>query len=692
MGYSIKVMQTDHDNAMMMNRRREGGFSLAVIMLFTIVFAVVIAVIAEAQNNASEKRKIDSIAFQAKEIAKAARLYVRNNSLSQYMEDTNADGIPDTLRNAAYMDANAIDRNGDGVIDSLYRKTNLDIGGTGPVQITVANLIAAGYLPATFNRIDAAGNDLTEFTFLQQPIEIYAANSPVDGLPTSDTTVATAYVVLGDSARVDGTSAILLAQALQNEKVQIVAPLYSGGANISDTCGGGSAIAIWDTGCMDDDTYDLLTGNAAGSGTFVEGTLVVPSWKAAQLDSRAVMRFPQPESTTYATMLTDLKLASNLDADGDGNLCLAADGSLNDNDDGIMLTQDDEFGALTTIWSGLCKSSSDDSTANLDVRKDIYNVTNLDAVRVIAADQRDRAVVGDDYRDTRLVLDGSAAGIFTTGETYNIDDTENLFSGSDVGTDTRDFDDVVAIGGSLNVNGVTRVFNDPDYAYTESVAKAVFGSMTAEGGVSVGNDTGSDATATINQLSGALTRVTTQRLTADGAQLHVGIDEGDFVNGAALLANEATAADQSVLNLRNLTLNTGLVITPTLLNGGVDELGLTTSIINLEAATINADTATFLGDVNADSFNIGDQGSGLYQAVPGFDPTINVIISSLTNAGPGDVTVADLESENFIDVAGQTNYLGVLNITSGDVSNPANCSGSTNADCPALGTDPGSPF
>ena len=120
-------------------RKKESGFSLAVMLVITIAFAFIIAFIATANKDARDQRTLRAVAWQIKQIAQAARLMVRNNSLSQFVEDTNADNIPDTPRDLAYMIANAIDQNGDGILDAQFNKQALDINAAGaPQQITVA--------------------------------------------------------------------------------------------------------------------------------------------------------------------------------------------------------------------------------------------------------------------------------------------------------------------------------------------------------------------------------------------------------------------------------------------------------------------------------------------------------------------------------------------------------------------------
>lgn len=676
------------------NRRAESGVTLAIMLVLTIGFAVIIAIVTDAQQRSDRAKRAESVSWQVTQIAKAARLYVRNNSLEHIMRDTAPlDGIPDTLCDSACMDASPAtsDTNNDGIVDNFFKKAELDPAGPlGPAAITVAELIAAGYLPQSFSRVDAQGNNMTEQTILGHPIRIYAANAPVDGDPNLDSTVATAYVVLEDSPNTDVSQALAIARGVQQEGLLVNAPLFSGAANISDNCGASPAVGLWDTGCMDDDDYDLLTGNPAGTGTFSAGTYIFPAWKAFAHDERAIMRFPQPENDSYATMLTNLRMANAVNPSCDGT----------DPDDSIMITQDDG----STVFSGLCKSISDDSTASFDSRKDIYNVVSFTADRIIAADQRDRGTVGNNYRDMRVVLDGSAAGVVTLAETYGSEEgTLNLETGSDGGAnDHRDYDDVMVLGGSLQVAGNTRVFNDGTFSYTNNnIQEAYFtNGITVERDIQVANEAGVNANASFGLLAADKADLLLQTLTASSAEINVGIDQGRNVASSGVLsADAAKAEDETELNLASLTVNGGLLVNPGVIDGyvsspgsdGLDLIGLTANVINANNADFTADSANLLGTVKTRSLTIANQGSGLFAPVA-IDPNISSIMASFVNSGGDLFTVnGDLQVDDFARVEGLAHYRGVTNITSGDPGNPAICTGGINQ-CPSLEEEPDTPF
>ena len=673
-------------------KKGEKGFGLAMVLLLTIGFAFIVTFVSQSQKAAQSRKKSESIAWQITQISKAARLYVRNNALTQFMEDTldanglpGTDGIPETLRNSAYMDAFPAlsDRNSDGIVDNFFKKTELDPGNLGPAVITITDLINAGYLPQSFNRVDdGSGANISDQTILGHALRIYAANSPINGNPALDTTVATAYIVMEPSTKATPSDVAAISIALQAAEIPISVPLFSAGANISDNCGGGPAVGIWDTGCLDDDGFDLLTGNAIGTGSFAAGAMVIPAWKAAQHDERAVMRFPQPENSSWATMLTDMRMGAAVNP-----ACTDASPDA----EKVLITQDDGLGGLTTVFSGICKSVSDNSVTTQDNRRDIYNVVNFTAERIIAADQRDRTAIPNAYRDMRIVLDGSAGGITTTGESYIIDDNRNLEPGSDV-TDTRDFDDVVAIAGTLSVTGDTKVFNDANYAYTNNgLRKVVFTSgVTIEDGVRVANDTVTDATAQVGTITGTKAEVATDTLTATAAELHVGIEAGKD----GLSADAAKSSEQAQLNLNTLTIQQGRVnVDPTLLDAGSNDfVGLTTNLVEANGADFVARTANFAGSVKTRSLQVADQGSGLYQPIAGTDPNVSTIFGSLTNSGNSAINTGNISVDDFATITGDTHYIGTTNITKANGADPdAICTGGF-GECPSLEDAPGTPF
>ncbi|MAS88090.1 MAG: hypothetical protein CMH30_08980 [Micavibrio sp.] len=669
-------------------RKKESGFSLAVMLVITIAFAFIIAFIATANKDARDQRTLRAVAWQIKQIAQAARLMVRNNSLSQFVEDTNADNIPDTPRDLAYMIANAIDQNGDGILDAQFNKQALDINAAGaPQQITVAQLVAAGYLPISFVNQDANAVDLTESTILRQPITVYAANSPIDGDSNLATTVATAYVTLGGSPAVSAGDAIRLSRVLQNLEVPVSAPLFNGaGVNISDNCNGTPAVSAWDTGCTSDADFNNLTGAA-----FQPGEMLIPAWKSVRFDERAVMRFPQPENTTYATMLTDLYMGDVVDANCKANVAIEDVGDPNYYGDGggentIAFNEDDGAGGIQKVDSRLCPTIRDNPLTFADNRRNIMNISNLTLQRIIAADQRDRAIDGATSRDVSVTLDGSPTGVVVAGETYNgIEDSVNI----DAIAGNRDIDDVVALGGSLNVDSNVKIFNDPDFNYIQPIQQAYFNqNVNVQGSVSTGSG-GTSYMRISGNLLASQANIITPELQAPNATINIGIAEGTTVDGQVLSADAAKASGQTVVRLNSILLPEGMNIDPSLLSTS-DNIGLTVRDFRVNGNNINAQSANFSNGLNVENFVLGDQGSGLYGAATIGPDSYETIMGRLTVANGQTLTADNVVSDEGVQVFGDTVFSGLTNIQRASGSDPeAVCSG----DCPEIeDIDPGTPF
>jgi hypothetical protein len=664
-------------------RQTESGFSLAVVLVITIAFAFIIAFIAAANKDARDQRTLKAVAWQTKQIAQAARLMVRNNSLSQFVEDTNADNIPDTPRDLAFMIADTIDQNGDGILDAQFNKEALDPNLAGsPQQITVAQLVAAGYLPISFVNQDANGIDLTESTLLRQPITVYAANSPVSGDSNLATTVATAYVTLGIAPAVSAGDAIRLSRALQGFDVPVSAPLFNGaGVNISDNCNGTPAVSAWDTGCTSDADFVDLTGLA-----FQAGEVLIPAWKAVRFDERAVMRFPQPENTTYATMLTDLYMGDVLDAACKQNVAIEDVGDPAYYGDGgaentIEFNQDDGAGSIQKVDARLCPTIGDNPLTFADNRRNIMNISNLTLQRIIAADQRDGAT----SQDVSVTLNGTPTGVVVAGETYNgIEDSVN----TDAIAGNRDIDDVVALGGSLAVDGNVKIFDDPDFTYIQPIQQAYFNqNVNIQGSVSTGSG-GTSSMRIAGSLLASQADIITPELQAPNATINIGIAEGRTVDGQVLTAEAAKASGQTVTRLNSILLLEGMNVDPAILSSA-DNIGLTVRDFRVNGNNINARSANFSNGLNVESFVLGDQGSGLYTAGTVGADSYETIMGRLTVANGQALTADNIVSDEGVQVFGNTIFSGLTNIQGAGGADIAVCSG----DCPEIeDIGPGSPF
>ncbi len=338
-----------------MHSRNESGAALMLALALTVVLATLVFQFSITQQSRGELRKARAAGWHLTQIAKAARLFVRNNSLSD-----------------------PLDNNGDGIADNTFSVAALN--GPSPIELTVNDLINAGLLPAGFNPVNALG----------QNIRIIAANDPIDCL--CDESVPSAYILLENS----GPSSPKLMQYVASEAAKlglnITAPIFDGTVNISNDCDGdgNSDVALWDTGCLDLDEYQMLVSDPTA--IFEPGSLLAPAWRSVQHDPRAVMRYAQPENHASATMMTDLKLgAEQLDASG--NCAAEVEHYIMEND-----------GTFTAVSSGFCEVAPDDSSnpdwREADQRVDIVNAGSVSTGHLFLVPQEASVETSFEYDGT----------------------------------------------------------------------------------------------------------------------------------------------------------------------------------------------------------------------------------------------------------------------------------------------------
>lgn len=629
------------------------GYTLIISVVFSIGFAAILGLVLTAQKQNDYERKVYAIAWQLQEIGKAARLYVRNNSLSQHLIDTNGDFIPDTAA-ALASTTNLGGGVEDGVIDNLYERTALAAMGVAEREFTVDDLINAGYLPANFGLTNAAGEHITS---LRQRIRIFADLSPIGGAVTPDntTTVSTAYIILEDSPQATAQDIILITQALQNLGTSVSAPLFNGATNISDNCDGAPAVAIWDTGCLNNNDFLTIMGLSPDPATdFANGDLIIPAWKTAPHDQRSLMRFPQPENFGYATMLTDLYMGA----------CSSDPLMINTAGDGTTTIPEE-------IDSGVCRSISDDPTLNLDNRRAIFNIASLSAQRMIASDQRDRASAGLSVQDVQLLQDGiNAAGTYSEGETAFVTDPLDI----DGGGSNLNVDDVIVFN-SMDITGDVQIYDDTDFDYAQennfsrgyhggnaiTVAERVFLSNPSPAAVDL-----ADAVVT-GTLDAPNMDLRTDVFNADDAGLvtTVGIDS-DTQNPPGINTND--------LNTQIVNIQNDVVIESNLLDGPAGSVGLTANRFNANGSDFETPNADFLGTVGTGSMVV----TGTNITNPALSAASNIGTMSLSS-GVG-VSTGSMTVEGVLSNSGVTNLTGVTNIEL--------CTG----DCPDLLDDPGPLF
>lgn len=330
--------------------------------------------------NVDRKRVLNERAAQTawlvNEIAQAARLYVRDRSVTGG--------------------------------DPLFQKTALC---TTPRDITVNDLVANGYIGPNIGQRNAAGtNFITPFN---QTIVIRAANSRINtascAIGNLMDIAATAYIVLNPPPppeQIDGQVVIAVANALSNQGLTIIPPRFdAAGANVSNNCSGAPATLQWDTGCMTAAQYNVLMGGAA----FAANTIGVPAWLSSRGDNRAVFRFEQAENPLAQTMQTDLRMAAmnNIDPASCNQVQITAATA----------------GAPTDsvqVPSGVCATdpTTDDDRPGFDNRRDIVNLSNLRANRILLAPQAFDAGGTDAANDLLVngnaIVNGSARSFATT--------------------------------------------------------------------------------------------------------------------------------------------------------------------------------------------------------------------------------------------------------------------------------------
>ncbi|HEY8964614.1 MAG TPA: hypothetical protein VIN59_09160 [Alphaproteobacteria bacterium] len=413
--------------------------SLLLALVFVTFFAG--ALVSIARFNAYQVRENEArvAGNEVIEIAKAARLYVRDLMITN-----------PALRTTAAT----------------------------PTEIPLATLKNAGYLSNNFGR-SSGGFDLTA---LGQRIHVIMTNWPVGGNVNDPATVPTAFVLLRHINNQDRSTAQLMTIAMEvarEQNTSIIAPRFNGATNVSADCtdtvttpsATGPAASLWDTGCLSSGDFDRLVeaalpGSYPASATVYSvdpGGLMVPVWKVVQPDLRVVMRFPQPENPGFATMLTDLQMGEPV-----------GDCTINANQ--VQITTTNAAGAVITTPSGLCQVNGDTSGAGgVNRRFNITQVGNMALQRLIAEPQ---------------AADNSG---FMAAETANIgtinNDSFRVTGNLDLGNDLRIYDQVALPGGvpsRFDVPAGTMSIERNAYLYSTDPLNANWG-----GKATIGTITGS---------------------------------------------------------------------------------------------------------------------------------------------------------------------------------------------------------
>lgn len=287
----------------MINTNNQSGVSLVIALLFVIALTGVLTGVTSFSKNAIKIEEAEIAGQESLEIARAARVLMRDLYT-----------VPGVTRET---------------LATQLSIPSAGFGGAGPIERSVADLINERLLSADYGRL----NGTTYVNALNQPIRIFIANYPIDGDPTDSGTIPAAYVLFESSTKSTTDMIQYMVQYIRSETLSISAPLFDSGNNITALCDGAETVALWDSGCLSEDDYDLLIdAGVDDNDQFTAGSFLIPTWKTTNFDTRAFMRFPQPEQTDVQTMLTDLSMGVLIDcnAAGMGFVTVPIDGGSQD--------------------------------------------------------------------------------------------------------------------------------------------------------------------------------------------------------------------------------------------------------------------------------------------------------------------------------------------------------------------------
>jgi hypothetical protein len=589
----------------------EAGYTLTVILLFVIALAGILAAISRETDNAYSQKMGISTGQSLAEVARAARIYVRDGS-RHLVGDPARQPLPDNTPapgDNTFSDAFSRFRIAPaGMVNDVNQDSVVGDLSIGPIEFNIDDLIQHGFLPVGYG-----DNDTGVYrTPLGHQIRLYAANVPVADNPTvNGDVVASAYVFIQPAVanNVNEINDIII--GLRGEGVSVSAPLFNAaGANLTGTiCRGTPAVAIWDTGCLNDADFQTLTGFADPDGggprtAFPPGGLIIPAWRAAQFDLRAVMRYPQPENPGYATMLTGLSMGEwDYERDAGGNIVYrnAADAVVPATDPNAVASCFRPVAGVSrnvflnsdtgpdSVRTSVCLPLEDDNVANVDRRFDIRNVNAMEVGAFIVTPQNPGA------NDVVTYHDGANYVTVTRNDAIQVDLINNttLAPGPD---GIADPGGTHMANGGFYAKGNATVLNDVRvYNGGATLGDAVFGKNAVLNNTTINT--------TITELSTDHARAENYRQDALGV--------GNF--------------DPNTIRLSSLRANGALNVTN----------NMTVEEINADSANINIDTATLSGNARVQN--------GVEVRAGG---------TTLPGGGAFKAAIANLDTASTVDIDG----------------------------------------
>ena len=530
--------------------RQNKGFALAVMLLIITALGATFTGIVYTLGGQTHRNEAEIAGWEAIQIGRAARIHVRNQIEAVTDADLLISGASSPREHVAMI---------------YYTD-----GSFTPPMISVQNLIDQNLLPTNFARLDSG----RYYNALGQEIRIITANFPIGGDPADIETVPTSYVYFIDNDISTPELVQIIVQGARSENVPVSSPLYSGGVNISGTCTstnpintGSETTVIWDSGCLDETEFTVLTGDAYEPGSFV-----LPAWRTVNFDARAMMRFPQPEQTALNTMRTDLVMANM-------KVCTSPSSTI--------FLPDDTGGSYSTICGGKDDEPNPDPTLRFDSRRSILNVNELRSANLIVDPQS----TNDVARNGAISADVSD---FTVNGDLTVTGDAKVFDGVTTVNQLNANRNIIVSSGGIGPAASTQIGNRID------ASGAVMDSLSVENLA--------DINAEIS-VHGTLRRV--RNLVVENDLIAENLVTDFNASGGASVTNEINVANNTNI-LHSDPAN------PLVINGGginvtgvdnfIDGSSYNTVTSNFTARNINttsgmnvfADSADFNGNTNSD--------------------------------------------------------------------------------------------